>query len=355
MPLQLMVLPIVMSEMNILFFDDRNKAGLWGLGAAPAIRFGLKITPYFDERYNLNKAMPAALDYLEFLYEIYQDWWLALLAYTNSPSTADIILQNHENKSVSPVEMLDCEEITEKSFIIKVIFYNYLTNYYDEHHIVPIKKNSVRDSIIVLDLEKKILPEDFFEKCSTNVSLFRKYNPEYISGPIDTGAYTFYVNQTIYDLFLQWKDSLYLWAEKPRIKEKPVQQTYQNSNGEYISYTIKSGDNLGSIAVKHGVTVSQLKQWNNLKSDQIHPGQNLKIYTKNTPVVTRNYSNTSKNTSPKTSTSNDGYITYTVKQGDSLWSIAQKFEGVSDEDILKLNNIYGTTIYPGQVLKIKKK
>jgi membrane-bound lytic murein transglycosylase D len=359
LPQQLMVLPIVMSAMDPLYFSETNKAGLWGLDAAPAIRFGLNITPGFDERYNNKKSMNTAMEYLEFLYEEYQDWWLALLVYTNGPVVAAQYLDQHQKNEKDPREMLKSDFISNKKFISEFIFFNYLIYYFDEHKIKPLIRETSEEPIVVLEVKKKIIANDFFEKCSTDVKSFRIHNPEYISGPIDTGSYVFHVTESVNQLFEQWKDSLYLWAEKPRVKELPVNSnTEQKGNGQSMTYVIRSGDNLGSIANRYGVTVSQLKEWNNLKSDLIHPGQKLIIYTKKTTTknttVTSSTSN-NKNTVTKTGTSNDGYVTYTVKQGDSLWSISQKFEGVSDSDIKKLNNISGTTIYPGQVLKIKKK
>ena len=358
LPAQLVVLPMVMSAMDPLYSSETNKAGLWGLNAAPALRFGLKISYGFDERYNAQKSMAAALDYLEFLYEEYHDWWLVLLAYSNSPSVAVQFYNDHQEGMTEPREMLKSEFIINKKFITEFIFFNYLLHYFDEHKIKPKIKDASDEAIVILNVEKKIFAADFFEKCSTDVKTFRIYNPEYISGPIDTGTYVFHVAEATNQLFEQWKDSLYFWVENPKIIELPKRTyTAQGGSEQSDTYVIRSGDNLGSIAVRYGVSVSQLKLWNNLKSDLIHPGQKLIVYSKKTVANTSTVTTTTQNsnTVTKTGTSNDGYITYVVKQGDSMWSISQKFEGVSDVDIQKLNNVSGTKIFPGQVLKIKKK
>jgi membrane-bound lytic murein transglycosylase D len=53
---------------------------------------------------------------------------------------------------------------------------------------------------------------------------------------------------------------------------------------------------------------------------------------------------------------NGNYVYYTVKQGDTLWEIAKDYPGVSESDIMKLNNLsYNDKIMPGQKLKIKTK
>jgi membrane-bound lytic murein transglycosylase D len=56
-----------------------------------------------------------------------------------------------------------------------------------------------------------------------------------------------------------------------------------------------------------------------------------------------------------TPTGNDGYVLYTVRSGDNLWTIAQKYPGVSHEDIMKLNQMSSSRLQTGRVLKIKRK
>ena len=115
------------------------------------------------------------------------------------------------------------------------------------------------------------------------------------------------------------------------------------------TYTVSVGDTLWAISRKFGVTITQLKSWNNLSSDMIYVGQKLSIQTgtgntavtptPSTPVVPNN---------PTTSNAQ----TYTVVAGDSVWKIAHQF-GISMDTLRSLNNIQNNFIYPGQVLKIQ--
>ena len=103
------------------------------------------------------------------------------------------------------------------------------------------------------------------------------------------------------------------------------------------SYSVKSGDTLSGIAYQYGTTVANLKSWNGLSSDIIYIGQKL--------VVKQGGStNTSTN-------SNQSGKTHTVKSGDTLWDLAQKY-AVSVQVIKQLNNLSSDVIYIGQVLKI---
>lgn len=120
-----------------------------------------------------------------------------------------------------------------------------------------------------------------------------------------------------------------------------------NSNSSAKTYTVKAGDTLWGIANDHGMSVNTLKQKNNLKSDTIYVGQVLTI-SGNSQVSNNN----NHNSSSKPSNSNNG--TYTVKSGDTLWSIANDHHMTVSQ--LKQNNkLNGDTIYVGQKLNVSAK
>ena len=109
------------------------------------------------------------------------------------------------------------------------------------------------------------------------------------------------------------------------------------------TYTVKSGDVLGKIAERHGCTVAQIKAWNNLSSTNIYVGQKLKVAA---PKSTGS-------TSASTSTSGN-YTTYTVKSGDSFYSIAKNYPGVSAQNIMDFNGISSSNLKVGMVIKIPR-
>ena len=115
------------------------------------------------------------------------------------------------------------------------------------------------------------------------------------------------------------------------------------------TYTVSVGDTLWAISRKFGVTITQLKSWNNLSSDMIYVGQKLSIQTgTGNTAVTPTPSTPVVSNKPTTSNAQ----TYTVVAGDSVWKIAHQF-GISMDTLRSLNNIQNNFIYPGQVLKIR--
>jgi membrane-bound lytic murein transglycosylase D len=102
-----------------------------------------------------------------------------------------------------------------------------------------------------------------------------------------------------------------------------------------VYHIVRNGENLGLISKKYNCTISELKSWNNLNSNTIHPNQKLIV---------------------SADSSGDKIVYYTVKKGDTLWDIAQQYRGVSVKDIQQLNNLSNASrLKVGQKLKIAVK
>jgi membrane-bound lytic murein transglycosylase D len=115
-----------------------------------------------------------------------------------------------------------------------------------------------------------------------------------------------------------------------------------SSSKKSKSYTVKSGDNLTEIASSNGVSVSDIKEWNDIEGDVIYEGQVLKLYsTKETKKETKKKETKSKTTY------------HTVKKGETLGKIADKYD-VTIAELKKWNKIKGDTIEIGEKLVVKK-
>jgi membrane-bound lytic murein transglycosylase D len=104
-------------------------------------------------------------------------------------------------------------------------------------------------------------------------------------------------------------------------------------DGQEIYYLVRNGDSLWTIAQRHQVNPEEIKMWNNLQSNMIHPGNRLLLkLAKVKEARAETY--------------------YRVRSGDSLWTIARK-HNTSPEAIKKWNNLKNNTIHPGNRLLIK--
>jgi membrane-bound lytic murein transglycosylase D len=128
-----------------------------------------------------------------------------------------------------------------------------------------------------------------------------------------------------------------------------------------ITYRVRPGDNLGSIAHRHKVTVAQLKKWNGLRSDRINADAKLTIHQRvKQPVKVPAEANPEVpeengpvNSVPQRPTDDISHVSYTVQPGDSLYDIARRFPGVTASDIMQANGITAH-IRPGQEIKIPR-
>lgn len=130
------------------------------------------------------------------------------------------------------------------------------------------------------------------------------------------------------------------------------------SSSSQGTYTVKAGESVWSVANKNGITMNQLIEWNNIKNNFIYPGQQLIVKggnstNTNTGSTTSAAKPNTPNTSATTSTSSSGNTMYTVKAGESVWSVANKHHITMDQ-LIEWNNIKNNFIYPGQQVIVKK-
>ena len=131
------------------------------------------------------------------------------------------------------------------------------------------------------------------------------------------------------------------YAEIIKEKEEKVPEK------DFYEISVKSGESLSVIAQREKVRVSDIMRWNRMPSDRIYPGQKLLIGGTKPQIESAKPATTQKPSTENT-------IVYTVKEGDSLWLISEKFDGVSVDDIMRINQLKSERIDIGQTLYIPK-
>lgn len=130
-------------------------------------------------------------------------------------------------------------------------------------------------------------------------------------------------------------------AETPVTEPKVAASSSTAPAGKPTVYRVKIGESLNTIAERYNVTTRDISQWNNLRGTFIKPGMDLKIYPASVAKGDEK---------PQAEEKEDSY---TVKSGDTLYSIARKYN-LTVEQLKKLNpEVTGTTAKLGQVLKVK--
>jgi membrane-bound lytic murein transglycosylase D len=129
-----------------------------------------------------------------------------------------------------------------------------------------------------------------------------------------------------------------------------------------IYHAVKKGESVAIVASKYHCTAAELKSWNHLRNSYIYPGQKLAIKTTitqkvNKPVesskVEENSSSITSEVSKLQPNTGIKYVLHTVQKGETLYSIAQLYQGATIESIKSLNNISSDELRPGAVLKIQ--
>lgn len=344
-PLEIKYLAIVESALKPRAKSWVGATGLWQFMFSTGKMFDLGVSSYVDERMDPVLATEAACKYLSSLHDMFGDWNLALASYNAGPgNVAQAIRRSGGNKNYWEIRRYLPRETA--GYVPAFFATMYLFEYANEHGFQPKMPEIAQFETDTIHVKELLTFEHISEVLDINVELLRFLNPSY---KLDIIPYVadknYYLRLPVRKAgkFVANEAAIYGYVTQEIAKrEKPLPRYLEAD--DKIKYRVRSGDVLGRIAAKYGVRVSQLKKWNNLRSNRIRIGQRLTIYPrKPVPTVAA-----TKKTSPK----KPSEMLYTVQKGDSLWSISQKFPGISVRNIQHWNDISGTSLKPGMTLKL---
>ncbi|HEX9827801.1 MAG TPA: LysM peptidoglycan-binding domain-containing protein [Flavobacteriaceae bacterium] len=350
-PLELKYLAVIESALKPRARSRVGATGLWQFMFATGKMYGLNVSSYVDERSDPIKSTDAASKYLAKLYEIFGDWDLALAAYNSGPGNVTKAIrrsggyQNYWNiRPFLPRETA--------GYLPAFLTTMYIFEYAEEHGFKKIKPDFRYMETDTVRIKQMITLDQVSELLDVPMEELQFLNPSYkldIIPYIKDEDYVLRLPRHAIGKFVNNEEQIYTYVKSEFEKrEKPLPQFFDSDTKTV--YRVKSGDYLGKIARIYGVRVSQIKQWNGLRSNNLYIGQRLTIYPRNPST---NVSVASQKTAPKTIDIN-GKKTYKVQKGDSLWSISQKFSGVSVQNIKDWNDISGTKLTVGMTLIVSE-
>lgn len=401
MPTELALLPFVESAMQPEARSHAKAVGLWQFIPSTGRLYELEQNAWHDQRSDIIESTRAALDYLQKLYDEFGDWHLALAAYNCGEGCVRRALSRARARGQSlAYEHLRLPRET-RGYVPKLQAIKNIVRSPEGHGVeLPLIEN--RPYFVAITKTRDIDVATAAQLAEMSIEEFRALNPAF-KRPVIVGAtqpsillpadkepiflanlaaweatdqplaswtaYTLQGKETLKDVAQQVGVSEAALREANRIPPRhrvrqgstiliPRDETmaddidpqlvnaafaYVPEGGQKrrITYRVRRGDTLSTISRRWGVSVAQLKSWNNLRSNKLFAGQRLKIITASRgPSARRTSAHLSEST------------IYRVRRGDNLSTIAQRWR-VSVKHLMALNNLRSSRVYPGQRLRVR--
>lgn len=372
-PLEIKYLAVVESALNPKAVSKMGATGLWQFMYGTGKQYALKIDSYIDERSDPLKATAAASEYMTKMFNIFGDWELVLASYNSGPGNVTKAIRRSGGKT----KYWDIRNYLPKEtqgYVPAFLATMYLFEYHKEHGINPeraVVKNFETDTVCVKNQMSFKQIADLLDMPQSQIQLL---NPSYKMGvvpfyqgeqhfirlPKDKVA-TFVSNEPQIYAYVKHDSEMKSTSSRlavkyaPKIRPAAKPAVIDNSNFDF--YRVRKGDNIAAIASKYNVSISEIKKWNNLKTNAVAIGKSLKIKSdveapiKSTPIIDKReeaIASAGEKTKP---TAVD--MEYTVAVGDNLGSIAKKF-GTTIAELKELNNLTSNSISAGRFLIISK-
>jgi len=402
LPEDLVYMALIESGFNPYAYSRRKASGPWQFIYFTGKKYGLKVNWWVDERRDPEKSTIAAAKYLKDLYDLFECWYLAAAGYNAGERKIINAMKRYRTEDFWELTKYRYLKRETKDYVPQMIAAALIAKDPEKYGFVDIEYQEP------LRYEKVTVPAVtdlrlIARACEVSVEQVKDLNPELLRWctPPDRQEYEIKIPFGTKDLFsknfealphqerFQFKthivrkgDTLGGIARRYRVDLEPILelnrlkrssllsigmnliipvpkdariagvpkrkmekegQPFRNEEITYITYTIKRGDSLWSIANEMGVNIGALSRWNNLHPDKkLMPGDKLKIR-----ILTSQHPS---NGPPK---KEGKEIIYIVKEGDTLWDIAQKYN-VTIEEIKNWNSLNGgDRIYPSDRLKLK--
>jgi membrane-bound lytic murein transglycosylase D len=364
MPDELKYLAIVESGLNPLAQSPVGAAGLWQFMKPTGREYGLHQTQYIDERLDPEKSTEAAMLFLRRLHKYYGDWELALAAYNCGQGNVNKAIRKAGGKR-SFWDIFPYLPRETRGYVPSMTAVRYAMHYAGEHNIFS---DSIlyQPEVAYLEVTQELELERLAAELHLSPEELLALNPELKKNTIPGNKYKLRVPSSRATLLATAEDqSCILLAAAPAplqqntLAQAPVllasARTEAPAEKEAsikttkVTYTVQRGDNLISIARRHDVTVDQLKEWNNLHNSYITANQKLQIMQQGS-ATTAILASSNQTKADSRSAVEKKELIHHVQPGDTLWQISRKYDGISVEQIKKLNKLKSNNLKPGQKL-----
>ncbi|MBR1769456.1 MAG: transglycosylase SLT domain-containing protein [Bacteroidales bacterium] len=400
-PTDLKYLVVIESAFNPKAVSRAGATGLWQFMYSTGRMYSLRENSVVDDRRDPIKSTEAAAKFLRDLYNIYNDWTLAIASYNCGPGNVNKAIKRSGGKTFW--EIYDYLPQETRNYVPAFIAATYVMNFYNEHGITPAELSRplalINDTVIV---NKDVYFGQIAEMLKISEDEISELNPQYKMAyiPGSQDRYSLKLPFKYIDTYIELEDTI----SKHNL-EKYRKEFIKNNNGDsniYVTKTfyhkVKNRETWSSIARRYGVSVSSLRSWNKkIKRNKLSAGtmllvkqkvavekekiidkdesENKSSFEQNEIVEANNSGNqiessavkkvnsershkakqSAKTNTAKKDTPKQQSKVHSVKKGETLSSIAKKY-GTTEQKIMKLNNMdkkSANKIKIGQKIKVK--
>ncbi len=282
LPDELKYLPLIESGLNPRIISRAGAGGLWQFMRATGRELGLQQNQFIDERFHPEKSTEAACKYLKQLHKIFGDWEMALAAYNCGPGNVRRAIRRTGKSDFWGIYPVLPKET--RNYVPQFVAMVYLMNYSRDHGIVAgdLKLIPVSDTVKVngyLNLNT------FASLGGMSLDDIYELNPHLVGTCIPQSEGDFCLRIPAIKAALLADNIPAILDSSSRVpvgsgihlaESRTVKDGYELVTTN-IRHTVRSGQTLSSIARQHGVTISQLKTWNGLRTTTLRKGQRLVV------------------------------------------------------------------------------
>lgn len=333
LPEDLIYLAMIESGFNPRAHSHAGAAGVWQFMPYTGRNYGLRLDHWYDERRDIVKATHAAATYLKELHQVFGSWYLAAASYNAGEGRTLRIVREYKTRNYwELIRTRGAYRNETRNYVPKIIAAAMISKDPEKYGFVGIEKESplVWEEVMV---KGGVSLRDIARGISTDYSELSLLNPELRRGltPPNKDEWRVRVPPEKKDKLLAVRDSL-----------------ESHRSGHFINHRISSGETLSHIGERYGVRVSTIMDLNNISSARrVRAGSTIKI-----PVDYRNSGRGSRSSARSSNNDVASGSVYTVRRGDTLTEIAER-HGMGLSELLRLNGLQRSRIYPGQKLKVR--
>ncbi|MCK9392549.1 MAG: LysM peptidoglycan-binding domain-containing protein [Syntrophales bacterium] len=348
LPEELSWLPLVESGFKISALSSARALGLWQFIPSTGYKYGLERDQWIDERMDPEKSTRAAIAYLRDLHGMFGDWLTVLAGYNCG--------ENRVLRMISKQHINYLDRFWDLYHQLPYETARYVPRFLATLHIVRDPKKYGMDlgtlmvkqgsgpGYEVVKTNKSMRLQDIAQYMNVSEETLGQLNPELRHKITPEKEYSLKVPTDMAGKYASVADTIPHWEKPvPTPKSRPV----------VIAHRVKRGESIGSIAKKYRTSPQSIRTHNHLSAkSSVKAGQYLSIPIRSAKV-TKKVSYSAASEEGKKKTGRGEFISYKVKKGDTLASIAKK-NNTTVLAIKETNRMKKDTVKAGEVIKLAR-